>query len=213
MNSATHMVRVAVLVGMAAGGAAQAYAVSEGETRTSSGVVETTVHARGVSDRYTQGAEDLDLQDRSLRGDDRHNDRRRGDGRGAGSSMNSGPGSFNSGPGNDGSHGRRGEDDPRLTQAGGVRQEDRREDRQLDRRDNRQEDRRLDRREDRRANSGGELRGLDRANYAADDHGQRGRDNANMVQMDRGSRVERIERPDRPQRVERPERLERSGRQ
>ncbi len=212
MNSATHMVRVAVLVGMVAGGAAQAHAASEGETRTSSGVVETTMRARVESDRYAQGGEDLRSRDRSLRGDDRHDDGRSGDSRGSGSSTNSGPGSFNSGSGNDGSHGRRGGGDTRVAQAGGVRQEDRREDRQLDRRDNRQEDRRLDRREDRRANSGGELRGLDRANHVADDHGQRGRDNASVVQMDRGSRVERIERPDRSQRVERPERPERSGR-
>ena len=74
MNSATHMVRVAVLVGMVAGGAAQAHAASEGETRTSSGVVETTMRARVESDRYAQGGEDLRSRDRSLRGDDRHDD-------------------------------------------------------------------------------------------------------------------------------------------
>lgn len=212
MTSATHIVRVGILVGMFAVGTVEASMGGEGHSRTSSEIDDATMRARLVSERQVQGAEDVHSRDRSLRGDDGYDDRQSGNRRGS-VSTNSGPGSFNSGPGNNGSHGRRGGDDPRGTRAGDVRQEDRREDRQLDRRDNLQEDRRLDHREDRRANSGGELRGLDRANHVADDHGQRGRDNASVVQMDRGSRVERIERPDRSQRVERPERPERSGRQ
>ncbi|MEK6803059.1 MAG: hypothetical protein AABZ34_10365 [Nitrospirota bacterium] len=205
MPSATHMVRVAILVGMAAGGTVQASMVGEGNSRTSREIVDTTMRSRLVSERQVQGAEDLHSRDRSLRGDDLNHDRHSGDRRGSGSS-NSGPGSFNSGSRSDGNHGRRGGDDPRSSQTGDVKPEDRRADRQLDRRDNRQEDRRLDRREDRRANSGGELRGLDRANHVAGDHGQRGRDNAGAVQMDRGSRMERIERPDHSSRPERPER-------
>ena len=117
------------------------------------------------------------------------------DNRGPGS-LNSGPGSSNSGAG--GHSGRRGGDDIRVAQAGDVRQEDRRE--------------------DRRSNVGGELRGLDRADQVAGEHGQQGRDNARAVQMDRPNRPERMERlqrperPERPQRPERPEKPERAGR-
>lgn len=121
-------------------------------------------------------------------------------------STNSGPGSANSGSGRGDNSGRGGRDDNRVVQAGDVRQEDR------------QADRREDRREDRRANQGGELRGLDRADQVAGDHGQQGRDNARAAQMDRPNRPERVERPqkperpERPQRPERPEKPERAGR-
>lgn len=88
-----------------------------------------------------------------------------------------------------------------FAQVGDVRQEDR---------GVRQEDRRADR----RSNSGGELRGLDRADQVAGDQGQQGRDNAREAQMarpDRSDRVQRSERPERPQRPERPEKPERPG--
>ena len=207
MSSMTFIVRVVILVGTAVGGLAQASMLGEGHSRTNSEMVDTTLRARIAADRYTQGTEDLHVQDRSVRNEDVNDDRRSRSFRGSGFS-NSGPGSFNRGPGSDGGHGWTGDDDVRVTQSGDVR----REDQQLDRRENRREDRRVDRREDRRANSGGELRGLDRANHVADDHGQRGRDHAGAVQLDRGGRIERIERPDRPQRPERPERPDRSGR-
>lgn len=131
---------------------------------------------------------------------------------GRGGSDNSGPGSANSGRGGDG--GRRGGDDLRVAQAGDTRQEDR----QLDRRQDRQADRQQDRREDRRSNAGGDVRGLDRADQVAGEHGREGRDNARAAQMDRPNRIERTERPqrperpERPQRPERPERPERAGR-
>lgn len=140
----------------------------------------------------------------------------RGDHSGPGSgnsglgSVNSGPGSANSGPGSMNS-GRGGRDDQRVAQAGDLRQEDRRAERQADRR----EDRRDDRQTDRRSNAGGELRGLDRADQVAGEHGREGRENARAVQMDRPNRPERVERPQRPERPERPqrpERPERSGR-
>ncbi len=127
----------------------------------------------------------------------------RTDGRGGhGGSDNNGPGSGNSGSGsaNSGS-GRGGRDDVRMAQAGDVRQEDRQ----------------ADRREDRRSNAGGEVRGLDRADQVAGEHGREGRDNARSVQMDRSNRPERVERsqrperPERPQRPERPEKPERAG--
>lgn len=127
-------------------------------------------------------------------------------------SANSGSGSANSGRGGDG--GRRGGDDLRVAQAGDTRQEDR----QLDRRQDRQADRQQDRREDRRLNAGGDVRGLDRADQVAGEHGREGRDNARAAQMDRPNRIERAERPqrperpERPQRPERPERPERAGR-
>ncbi len=148
---------------------------------------------------------------------------------GRGGNDNSGPGSGNSGHGSDNSgpgsansgSGRGGRDDIRNVindDRREDRREDRRADRQQDRREDRQADRREDRREDRRLNAGGELRGLDRADQVAGDHGQQGRDNARMVQMDRPNRPERVERmqrperPERPQRPERPERAERAGR-
>ncbi len=134
-------------------------------------------------------------------------------------SDNSGPGSANSGSGRGGDGGRGGREDDRVAQLNDVRQEDRREDRRTDRQQDRREDRRADRREDRqadrRANAGGELRGLDRADQVADAHGQQGRDQARIAQMDRPNRVERIERPqriERPERPQRPERPERAGR-
>ena len=115
---------------------------------------------------------------------------------------NKGPGSLNSGSGllSGGSgerSGRRDGDDVRVAQVGDVRQEDLREDRQADQRG------------DRKSNAGGELRGIDRADQVAGEHGRVGRDNAREVQMDRPNRQESVERPQRP---ERPERPERSGR-
>lgn len=138
---------------------------------------------------------------------------------------NRGSGSLNSGRDRNGDGGRRGNDDLRVPQAGDVRQEDRQQDRredrqadrQQDRREDRQADRREDRREDRRSNVGGELRGLDRADLVAGEHGREGRDSARVAQMDRLNRIERAERPQRPerperlQRPERPERPERPG--
>lgn len=121
------------------------------------------------------------------------------DNRGPGS-LNSGPGSMHSGSGHDGNSGRRGGDDVRVAQAGDVRQEDRREDRQQNRQ------------EDRRSNSGGEVRGLDRADQVAGDHGQQGRDNARVAQAERSTRPERVERSQRPERQERPQRAERPER-
>lgn len=126
---------------------------------------------------------------------DRGGNRGRGDNSGPGSansgrgSDNSGPGSASSGPGRGGDNSGRGRDDNRVAQAGDVRQEDRRE--------------------DRRANTGGELRGLDRADQVAGEHGREGRENARAVQMDRPNRPERVERPQRPERPERPQRPER----
>ena len=150
---------------------------------------------------------------------------------------NRGPGSLNSGPGSmysgrdEGDHqGRHGRDAMVVAQTGDdVRQEDRRadrrEDRRVDRREDRREDRRferredrhMDRREDHRSNAGGELRGLDRADQVAGEHGRDGRENARMMheRPNRPERIERMERPDRPDRPERPERPdrpERSGR-
>lgn len=181
------------------------------------------------------------------------------DNRGPGA-LNSGHGSFNSGPGSVNSgrddeqgqnRGRRGRHDVYVTQAGDIRQEDRRADRQMDRREDRREDRRIDRREDRRedrqlnrredrredrqmdrredrredrqsdrredhrSNAGGELRGLDRADYVAGEHGREGRDHARFMQNDRQHGREWIERNQRPERLERTDRsdhAERSGR-
>ncbi len=136
------------------------------------------------------------------------------DNRGPGS-LNSGPGSLHSGLGRDGDSGHRGGvSEVMVAQSDDVRREDRR----VDRREDRQLDRRDDRREDRRANTGGELRGLDRADQVAGEHGQQGRDNAREVQMMRANRPEqfqrpeRVERPERLQRPERPEKPERPGR-
>lgn len=83
------------------------------------------------------------------------------------------------------------------------RREDRREDRQFDRREDGREDRRFERREDHRSNTGGELRGLDRADHVAGEHGREGRENARMMQMDRPNRPERMERMERTERPER----------
>lgn len=150
---------------------------------------------------------------------------------------NRGPGSLNSGR-NGGEHsGTRDRDRTVVAQAAGdLRQEDRREDRRQDRQMDRREDRQLDRRENRqadrvesgrdntRSNAGGELRGLDRADFAAGEHGREGRENAREAQMDRPNRPERMERmerhermeradrPERPERPERPDKPERSGR-
>lgn len=130
------------------------------------------------------------------------------DNRGPGS-PNSGHGSLNSGPGSmhsgreEGEHkGRHGQDAIAVAQAGAdVRQEDRRaarrEDRQLDRHEDRREDRQFDRREDHRSNAGGELRGLDRADHVAGEHGRDGRENARMERMERLQRPERPEMPER----------------
>lgn len=122
----------------------------------------------------------------------------RTDNRGSGS-LNSGLGSMHSGRDASGERGRSGRDDLRVAQAGDVRQEDR------------QADRREDRREDRRSNAGGEVRGLDRADQVAGEHGREGRDRARAAQMDRPSRMERADRPQRPERPERPQRPERPG--
>lgn len=121
----------------------------------------------------------------------------RTDNRGPGS-LNSGPGSVNSGRDRSGERGRRGNDDVIVAQNNDVRQEDRRE--------------------DRRSNAGGVLRGLDRADQVAGEHGREGRENARAVQSDRPNRGEQVERPqraerpERPQRPERPEKPERAGR-
>ena len=127
------------------------------------------------------------------------------DNRGPGS-LNSGPGSMNSG--SSGHCGRRGGDDTRMGHAGDIRQEDRREDRRADRQQDRREDRQADRQEDRRSNEGGEIRGLDRADQVAGEHGRQGRDHAQMIQMDRPNRPERMDRPDR---LDRPEGSGQSG--
>ncbi len=111
-------------------------------------------------------------------------------------SGNSGGGSDNSDSGRGDNGGRRGGDDMRVAQAGDIRQEDRQQ----------------DRREDRRSNAGGEVRGLDRADQVAGEHGREGRDNARAAQMDRPNRVERAERLQRPERLERPQRPERPER-
>jgi len=112
----------------------------------------------------------------------------RTDNRGPGS-LNSGPGSLSSGRDRNSERGRRGNDDVVVVQNGDVRQEDRRE--------------------DRRSNAGGVLRGLDRADQVAGEHGREGRENARAVQSDRPNRVEQVERPQRPERPERPQRPER----
>ncbi len=137
-------------------------------------------------------------------------------------SDNSGLGSVNSGSGRDGDNsGRGGRDDVRnvMDDRRGDRREDRqldrredrREDRQLDRREDRREDRQIDRREERRSNEGGEIRGLDRADHVAGEHGREGRDLARMVLMDRPDRPERMDRPDRLDRPDRPDQPDRSG--
>lgn len=140
---------------------------------------------------------------------------------------NRGPGSIHSGHEEGDQKGRHGRDAVVVAQAGDdVRQEDRRadrrEDRRVDRREDRREDRRferredrhMDRREDHRSNAGGDLRGLDRADQVAGEHGREGRENARMMheRLNRPERNERMERPDRPDRPDRPERPERPDR-
>lgn len=126
------------------------------------------------------------------------------DNRGHGS-LNSGPGSLNSG--RDHGNGR-----DRLRE---DRRDDRREDRREHRLMDRREDRQADRREDHRSNAGGELRGLDRADHVAGEHGREGRDHARFMQndgQDRGEWVERYQRPERLEHTERSDRPDRSGR-
>lgn len=117
-------------------------------------------------------------------------------GSGRGGSDHSGPGSMNSGRGFDNggsSSPSSGRDDVRNVN------------------DNRREDRQQDRQADRRSNSGGELRGLDRADQVAGDHGQQGRDHARDVQMERPHRIDRLDHPQRPERADRPDQSDRSG--
>lgn len=189
-----------------ANGAERSVTFRSGDVRARVGREEGQLRARieGVDQSQLTEAERQSLRaqfDRlRLEGaNDRGGNRAEGRG-GHGGDDNSGPGSGNSGSGsvNSGS-GRGGRDDVRTAQAGDVRQEDRQ----------------ADRREDRRANRGGEVRGLDRADQVAGEHGPQGRDNAREAQMarpDRGDRVQRPERPERPQRPERPEKPERGGR-
>ena len=125
----------------------------------------------------------------------------RGSGNSGHGSDNNGTGSANSGSGRDGDNsGRGGWDDVRNVID--DRRGDRREDSQLNRREDRREDRQADRRENRRSNEGGEIRGLNRADQMAGEHGRQGRDHDQMIQMDR---------PNRPERLERSERFENSG--
>lgn len=117
-------------------------------------------------------------------------------GSGRSGSDNSGPGSMNSGQGFDNggsSSASSGRDDVRNVND--------------DRRENRHEDRQVDR----RSNSGGELRGLDRAAQVAGDHGQQGRDHARDVQMERANRPDRLDHQQRPEHPDRSERHDRSG--
>jgi hypothetical protein len=53
------------------------------------------------------------------------------------------------------------------------------------------------------SNKGGALRGLDRADQVAGEHGQQGRDRARAAQ-ERTNRPERSDRPERSQRAEKP---------
>jgi hypothetical protein len=54
------------------------------------------------------------------------------------------------------------------------------------------------------SNKGGQLRGLDRADQAAGEHGQQGRETARDAQLNRPSPSERSGVPDRPVRPDRP---------
>ncbi len=137
----------------------------------------------------------------------------RGGNRGGGGHR--GPGSANSGPGSLNSGSGRGGDNP-----DGIEHDNRRvvngqnDVRREDRHEGRREDRRADRREDRR-NDSGTLRGLDRADESAGEHGLQARDHARdrmAITGNRIERVERVQRPERPERPQRPERPERSGR-
>jgi len=55
-----------------------------------------------------------------------------------------------------------------------------------------------------RSNKGGQLRGLDRADQAAGEHGQQGRDTARDAQLNQPSRSERLGQPERPVKPDRP---------
>ena len=54
-----------------------------------------------------------------------------------------------------------------------------------------------------RGNKGGQLRGLDRADQMAGEHGQQGRDRARDAQLNRPNPSERMGIPDRPVRPDR----------
>jgi len=54
-----------------------------------------------------------------------------------------------------------------------------------------------------RSNKGGQLRGLDRADQAAGEHGQQGRDRARDAQLNRPNFSERTGPPDHPMRPNR----------
>jgi hypothetical protein len=56
------------------------------------------------------------------------------------------------------------------------------------------------------SNKGGQLRGLDRADQAAGEHGQQGRETARDAQLNRPDRSERAGIPDRPVRPDGPRR-------
>ena len=139
----------------------------------------------------------------------------RADNRGHGS-LNSGPGSLNSGRdhGNGRDRGWRGVED-RLEDLREDRQDDRREDRGEHRQMDRRGERQADRRDDHRSNAGGELRGLDRADHVAGEHGREGRDHARFMQnngQNRGEWIERYQRPERFEHTDRSDHPERSGR-
>lgn len=160
------------------------------------------VEILGASQRATSGARIESANDRDSRRVDNRGGRGGSENSGPGSvnsgsgSGNSGPGSANSGHGsaNSGSghsgenSGRGGLDDNRISQSGDARHEDR------------------------RSNSGRELRGLDRADHVAGDHGQQGRDDARMVQMDQFHRSDRGDLHQRPDQLERQDREGRQGR-
>ncbi len=55
-----------------------------------------------------------------------------------------------------------------------------------------------------RSNKGGQLRGLDRADQAAGEHGQQGRDTARDARLNHPSRFERLGQPERPVKPDRP---------
>jgi hypothetical protein len=54
------------------------------------------------------------------------------------------------------------------------------------------------------SNKGGQLRGLDRADQAAGEHGQQGRDRARDAQLNQPNPFDRTGLPDRPVRPDRP---------
>jgi len=54
------------------------------------------------------------------------------------------------------------------------------------------------------SNKGGAVRGPDRADQVAGEHGQQGRDRARVAQEQRENRPERSDRPERSQRAEKP---------